>query len=379
MLRFLFFVIAFASFKNSRADSLYVKRITDTLSSKAFFGRGYLNNGMGMAADFIASEMREIGLHVQKQPFSYPVNTFPAKTFFSINKKVLGPGSAFIPAPQSSPCKGSGSLQKIDSTTFINKENKLLVQTVDKLTWSVSPDQSGFANMIMLHPSAIPLEYSCDVDAVIIKKFPAANIIGSITGIVNPDSVIVFTAHYDHLGGLGDEVYFPGANDNAAGVGMLLSLAKWYTANPPPYTIKFIAFAGEEAGLLGSKYFTEHPVFPLKNISFLVNLDLVGNGEEGITVVNASLFPTAFALLNKKNDESHLINNIYSRGKAANSDHYWFAEKGVPSFFIYTMGKRKAYHDVEDISSSMPYSEVNDLQQLLVNFILQVMKGNAKS
>src|SRR4051812_23466710 len=129
MRRTILFLIAFTSSLYCIADSLYVKRITDTLASQAFFGRGYLKNGMGMAADFISSEMRSMGLQVQKQQFSYPVNTFPAKTFFTVDNKVLSPGGGFIPAPQSSPCKGSGLLRKIDSTTFINEENKLLLQT----------------------------------------------------------------------------------------------------------------------------------------------------------------------------------------------------------------------------------------------------------
>ena len=187
----------------------------------------------------------------------------------------------------------------------------------------------------------------------------------------------MFTAHYDHLGGFGDSLYFAGANDNAAGVALMLSIAKWYQAHPPPFSVVFIAFAGEEVGggLMGSKYYTDHPAIKLKNISFLINLDLVGNGEEGITVVNATEFPSAFSLMQKINKSQNYLSNIYSRGKARNSDHYWFTENGVPSFFIYTMGKRKAYHDVLDISSTLALPEVNDLQLLITEFIRQWMAG----
>jgi Zn-dependent M28 family amino/carboxypeptidase len=113
----------------------------------------------------------------------------------------------------------------------------------------------------------------------------------------------------------------------------------------------------------------------LANISFLINLDLVGNGEEGITVVNATGFPSAFSLLQEINHSNQYISNIYSRGKARNSDHYWFTEKGVPSFFIYTMGKRKAYHDVDDVSSTLALPEVNDLELLITQFVDLWMKG----
>ena len=93
---------------------------------------------------------------------------------------------------------------------------------------------------------------------------------------------------------MGKDVYFPGANDNASGVAMLLNLANYYSKkeNQPKCSIAFIAFAGEEAGLLGSKYFSEHPLIPLNKMKFLVNLDLLGTGDEGMMVVNATCIPT---------------------------------------------------------------------------------------
>ena len=117
-----------------------------------------------------------------------------------------------------------------------------------------------------------------------------------VKGTAQPDSFIFITAHYDHLGGMGKDTYFPGANDNASGDALLLSLAKYYVAHPAKYSIGFILFAGEEAGLVGSKYYTENPIVPLKNIRFLINTDLAGTGDEGITVVNATEFPNEFAL-----------------------------------------------------------------------------------
>ena len=75
---------------------------------------------------------------------------------------------------------------------------------------------------------------------------------------------------------MGKDTFFPGANDNASGVSMLLNLAKYYKAHPANYSIAFIFFSGEEAGLLGSKYYSEHPIFPLSKIKFLVNLVLLG-------------------------------------------------------------------------------------------------------
>jgi Zn-dependent M28 family amino/carboxypeptidase len=172
---------------------------------------------------------------------------------------------------------------------------------------------------------------------------------------------------------MGKDTYFPGANDNASGISLLLNLAHYYASHPAKYSIGFICFAGEEAGLLGSKYYTENPLVPLKNIRFLINTDLAGTGDEGITVVNATEFPREFAYMNAINDEDKLLIKIYPRGKAANSDHYFFTEKGVPAFFFYTMGGIKAYHDVFDKAETLPLNEHEDLFKLIVQFNQKLM------
>ena len=213
-----------------------------------------------------------------------------------------------------------------------------------------------------------PESFKVNIENDLVKNFKAANVCGIVRGTAKPDSIIFITAHYDHLGGMGKDTYFPGANDNASGISLLLNLAHYYAANPRPYSIGFICFAGEEAGLIGSKYFTEHPLLPLKNIRFLINTDLAGTGEEGITVVNATEFPKEFAMMNAVNDENKLLVKINSRGKAANSDHYFFTEKGVPAFFFYTMGGIKAYHDVFDKAETLPLNEHEDLFKLVVKF-----------
>ncbi len=173
---------------------------------------------------------------------------------------------------------------------------------------------------------------------------------------------------------MGSETYFPGANDNASGVAFLLSLAKYYAANPQPYSMAFICFAAEEAGLVGSKYFTENPVVPLEQIRFLINIDMVGTGETGITVVNGSLHTREFGMLNRINDQKKYLPKINARGKAANSDHYFFSEKGVPAFFIYTQGGISAYHDIYDKASTLPLTEFPNLFKLFVAFNKSLME-----
>jgi Zn-dependent M28 family amino/carboxypeptidase len=113
----------------------------------------------------------------------------------------------------------------------------------------------------------------------------------------------------------------------------------------------------------------EHPLFPLEKIKFLVNLDIMGSGEEGITVVNASLFPKEFKKLQKINAHKKLIEAIKPRGPAANSDHYFFTKAGVPSIFIYTMGPNKNYHDVADQFAALSFSAYDDIKELLLLFL----------
>lgn len=148
----------------------------------------------------------------------------------------------------------------------------------------------------------------------------------------------------------------------------MLTLMKYYSENPGKYNMVFIAFAGEEAGLLGSEFYVQHPFFPLKQIRFLFNLDLQGTGEEGATIVNATVFKKEFALLEAINAKEKYLTQIKQRGEAANSDHYYFTKAGVPSFFMYTMGGSKAYHDINDKPEAISMYAFDKVTTLLISF-----------
>ena len=371
---FIIFIILSGIYTKAQ-DISYNRTIVDTLSSTNFWGRGYTNDGMQKAAIFLAAEFKNIGLkplgkNNYFQKFSYSVNTFPGNMEVTVNDKKLLPGIDFLVTAESHSNKGKGKLEQKDSVTFIDVADKIIVTLENKLTWDASQKEENYT-IIQLDKKRfleIPTSIKVNIENKFIKKFDAANICAMVPGTQKPDSFIFITAHYDHLGGMGRDTYFPGANDNASGVALLLSLAKYYATHPQKYSIGFILFAGEEIGLLGSKYYTEHPFIPLKNIRFLTNTDLAGTGSEGITVVNASVFPKEFALMNKINDEHKYLVSIGARGKAANSDHYWFTELGVRSFFFYTKGGIAAYHDVFDKAATLPLNEQADLMQLMIKF-----------
>ncbi len=392
------------------------RRIIQTLCSPAFHGRGYVNQGDSIAASFIADEFKKMGLKPLKksffQSFSFDVNTFPGEMTVNHNDKVLKPGIHFLVDPGSS--GGSYllnakplSIESLLNTELLSRELQLILKgstynavcinltkispdtlkkingisvelasllpvievTKQKFTWSVSSQQLNYP-LIQIQDSVFRENkpFQVNIEAKFIQNHHASNVIAYLPASKKSNKTIVFSAHYDHLGQMGNDAVFPGANDNASGTGMLLSLADYFSKNPMNYNIVFIAFAGEEAGLLGSKYFVEHPMIKLEKINFLVNLDIMGSGEEGVTVVNATLFDQNFQHLLTINQDNKLLSLIKPRGPAANSDHYWFTQKGVPAFFIYTMGPNKNYHDVNDTYENLTFSEFADIKTLLIEF-----------
>jgi aminopeptidase YwaD len=331
--------LLFASAIATAQDINFAHKMIDTLTSPYFWGRGYTKGGVGKAAVFLTEQFKTYGLKPMDgknmmQPFSYPVNTYPGKMELSINGVTLVPGKDFIIRPDTRGVKGEGTLVQTDSVHYQDSKNRVVLELVDKLTFSAEQTVLDYT-VIQLDKHLVKPPFNTiktNIESELIGNFKTGNICGVVKGTVKPDSIIVFTAHYDHLGGMGDKVYFPGANDNASGVTQVLTMAKYYAEHPQPYTMAFILFSGEEAGLLGSKYFTGHPLIPLKNIRFLINLDLEGTGIDGITVVNATVYPKEFALLRQINEKYNLLPKVNSRGKAANSDHYLFTEKGCPPF-----------------------------------------------
>ncbi len=369
-----FFTILFSCSLHAQ-DISYNHKIVDTLTSPTFWGRGYTNDGMKKAAEYLSAEFKMLGLkplgkkdYLQK--FTYSANTFPGSMEVTINDKKLQPGVDYIIGSESKGSKAIGKFEQKDSATFIDAKNKIIVSLEKKLTWSAEQKEESYTRIQIDKNkfTEIPKTVKLNIENKFIKKFNAANVCAIVAGTQKPDSFIFITAHYDHLGGMGKDTYFPGANDNASGVALLLSLAKYYVAHPQKYSIGFILFAGEEIGLLGSKYYTENPIVPLKNIRFLTNTDLAGTGIDGITVVNATEFPKEFALMQKINTDGKFLKTINARGKAANSDHYFFTEKGVPAFFFYTLGGIAAYHDVFDKAATLPLTEQADLMQLMIKF-----------
>ncbi|MBL4667749.1 MAG: M20/M25/M40 family metallo-hydrolase [Flavobacteriales bacterium] len=241
----------------------------------------------------------------------------------------------------------------------------------DKLTQHLSGTYNDFG-VLHIKREKIKRSYkkiTLEVDQKFIRNYQSQNVIAYVEGTEYPDSFIVLSAHYDHLGMMGNKVYFPGANDNASGVAMLLNFANYYAQNKPKKSITFIAFGAEEAGLIGSKHFVENPLVSLGKINFVFNMDLMGTGSEGAMIVNGRVFEKQYASLLKINKNKEYLLTIKKRGRAANSDHYWFSENNVPAFFMYLMGGISAYHDVDDIAKTLPLTKFENTFRLIRDFV----------
>lgn len=407
-------------------DMPRVRQTIQDLTAPAMHGRGYVQHGEQRAAAYLRRRFQALGLQPlapnYSQPFSLDVNTFPGQLQFQAHAKNLPggsrrfkPGTDFIAEPSSGGGRVAGAavvfdtlvftdaparrrwlarrlagqtvilhareLARLEAATFsddslrnsINSATARVTLVERKLTASLSAQQNPQIQLQLLSdrwPEATA-RLTIKVDARLQERYPTQNIVGYIPGRVQPDSFLVVTAHYDHLGRMGNETYFPGANDNASGTAMLLELAAYYARpeNQPAYSVAFLAFGAEEAGLVGSRYFVEHPLLPLSRIRFLMNLDLLGTGDDGATVVNGREFPTQFQLLQRLNTSQQALKSLAARGKAANSDHFPFSERGVPAFFLYTRGGIAAYHDVLDRPETLPLTAFANLFTLIHSFL----------
>jgi Zn-dependent M28 family amino/carboxypeptidase len=192
---------------------------------------------------------------------------------------------------------------------------------------------------------------------VVHQKVQTTNIIGMIEG--SSDEIIVIGAHYDHLGmgGPGSGSREPdtkavhnGADDNASGVAGIIEIGEKIAANKDQLkrTVIVVAFGAEEMGLIGSKYFVEHPVIDMEDVVAMFNFDMIGrlNEEKSIAIGGTGTSIESEDILNKYLDE-YGMNGSFSKEGFGPSDHAAFYAEDIPVFFIST-GAHQDYHTPKD-------------------------------
>ena len=413
----LFLSLALSQFVHAQED--YGRKLVKTLASDKFAGRGYVFQGDKKAAAFIAKEMKKSGLSPLgdsfMQPFNLPANVFPKAASVALNGSDLKIGAnalidaaspsvygAFEVLPVNSNLNNLQNLKGLvldkrfqGKAILLDEEAQLahmkpeewrrvvmtlmqegqhavlLVKTKAKFTWRAGTSQAKKPAVYIkdVNFDQPKNEIVLDITAYFQPQYSTQNVCGFLKGTGNSDSTIVITAHYDHLGAIGKKVVFNGANDNDSGTALMLYLAQYYGKNKPKYNMIFLAFSGEESGLLGSKYYVANPRNELSKVKFLLNLDMAGTGDDGIQVVNGTIFTKAFDTMKAINAEKGYLPDVKVRGPMNRSDHAPFYEKGVPSFFIYTLGGIAAYHDICDRYETLPFTKFNGYANLLTDFI----------
>jgi aminopeptidase YwaD len=208
------------------------------------------------------------------------------------------------------------------------------------------------------------------------KKRNATNVIGFIDNKAR--NTVVIGAHLDHLGYGEDgnsldkaKQVHNGADDNASGVAGVIELARMLRVSPlKQNNYLFLGFSGEELGLLGSKYFVEHPTIDLNTVNYMINLDMIGRINENnpsLTVGGFGTSPawvTTYTSTGKKGIYTSSISFKFDSSGAGPSDHTSFYLKDIPVLFYFT-GVHSDYHKASDDFDKINYAgELNILKHI---------------
>lgn len=207
-----------------------------------------------------------------------------------------------------------------------------------------------------------------------------ANIVGEIRGKKKPEQYFVLTAHFDHLGGSLHD-YFPGADDNASGVAVMLALADYFVIHAPDYSILFVATDGEESGLYGSYAFLQNSPIPVEKIKLNINLDMLGEPERGCRLA-------VFHRLLGKEQQQVIEQYVQPQTECAlrvqgrmfrtqqgqqfdwlrASDHYPFYRQNIPVIF-FGGSAHERYHTPRDNAANLSRTFVMNSAELVLQII----------
>jgi hypothetical protein len=234
-----------------------------------------------------------------------------------------------------------------------------------------------------------PKTYTAEVKLEFRKdrlELSSSNVVGFLEGTDKKEEFVFITAHYDHLGKRGDSVIYYGADDDGSGTVSVLELAEAFVkakaaGKGPRRSIVFMTVSGEEKGLWGSEFYSDHPLFPLDKTTVDLNIDMIGRTDPkrkegdstnyvyvvGDDKLSSDLRPISEAM-NKKYTKLELDykynapkdpERIYYR-----SDHYNFARKGVPIIFYFN-GTHNDYHRPSDTPDKINYNLMAKRAQLV--------------
>lgn len=197
----------------------------------------------------------------------------------------------------------------------------------------------------------------------------AYNVMGFLEGTDKKEEVIVISSHYDHVGVSSEGEVFNGADDDGSGTVSVMEIAEAFATaakegNRPRRSILFLNVTGEEKGLLGSEYYSDHPIFPLENTILNLNIDMVGridyeyqdsSNTDFVYVIGSEMLSTDLKKIVEYNNITYsdlILDYRYDAADDPNrfyyrSDHYNFAKHNIPIAFFFN-GVHDDYHQVTD-------------------------------
>lgn len=210
------------------------------------------------------------------------------------------------------------------------------------------------------------------------------NVLAFIEGSENPDEVLIISAHLDHLGISDDGRINYGADDDGSGTVALMEMAQAFTLAKndgygPKRSILFLHLTAEEIGKKGSEYYTDNPVFPLKNTVANLNIDMIGrvdeihkNNKNYIYLIGSDRLSTELHYISEKVNKAYsniFIDYRYNAERDRNgyytrSDHYNFAKNGIPVIFYFN-GEHSDYHQPTDTPDKIEYNLLEKRTKLI--------------
>lgn len=230
------------------------------------------------------------------------------------------------------------------------------------------------------------------------KVLESRNVLGMIEGTDKKDEFVVVSAHLDHLGKRGDDVY-NGADDNGSGTTTILEVSEAFalaarSGVKPRRSILFLWVTGEEKGLLGSSYYAANPLYPLDKTMVDINVDMVGRVdkayeakgiEDYVYVIGSDRLSTDLHKVNEEMNQKYsqlILDYKYNDENDPNrfyyrSDHYNFAKNGIPAIFFFN-GVHADYHQITDTVDKINFRKMEKIGKLVFHTTWELANREAK-
>jgi len=376
-----------------------IRRTVELLASDVMEGRGLGTKGLDRAADYLSGRFAELGLKIDLcggGPFqAFAVQTHKDRDRHRVDwagfladagqkqqtagddanernagKPAAGTDAAADPrtnpdvAPHDEPKSGPTADSRADSRTDprTDSPNDATDDRKSGESWPAEKPTSKSP------PKTVKTTIK-NVVAVLEGEGPLAH------------ETIVIGAHYDHLGTRrdkdGDKTTYYGANDNASGTAALLEVARILSQRESrlPRRVVFVAFSGEEHGLLGSLHYVNHPPIRLNDTIAMINLDMVGRMEDNYAMVMGMGSSPALARLTRQTADEHGIGLLPIPSTSPCSDHAPFYSRRVPVVFFCTLGDMRDYHQPTDTADKIHYPGIERIARMTADLAVALAEA----